>query len=87
MGFDEDLNEARKIAVRETVNFLAEQKTVPMSREEAHSLTSIVGDCRVAGQCARVAPKSGDLLVKEFTEIAHRSGLSGRGTNGRTAGK
>ena len=48
MGFDEDLNEARKIAVRETVNFLAEQKTVPMSREEAHSLTSIVGDCRVS---------------------------------------
>src|ERR1700686_4732586 len=28
MGFDEDLNEAMKIAVRETVNFLAEQKMV-----------------------------------------------------------
>jgi acetamidase/formamidase len=48
MGFDEDLNEAMKIAVRETVNFLAEQKTVPMSREEAYALTSIVGDCRVS---------------------------------------
>jgi acetamidase/formamidase len=48
MGFDEDLNEAMKIAVRETVNFLAEQKMVPMSREEAYSLTSIVGDCRVS---------------------------------------
>jgi acetamidase/formamidase len=35
-------------AVRETVNFLAEQKIVPMSREEAYSLTSIVGDCRVS---------------------------------------
>jgi acetamidase/formamidase len=48
MGFDEDLNEAAKIAVRETVNFLAEQKMVPMTREEAYSLTSIVGDCRVS---------------------------------------
>ncbi len=48
IGFDEDLNEAMKIAVRETVNFLAEQKMVPMSREEAYALTSIVGDCRVS---------------------------------------
>jgi acetamidase/formamidase len=48
MGFDEDLNEAMKIAVRETVNFLAEQKMVPMSREEAYALTSIIGDCRVS---------------------------------------
>jgi acetamidase/formamidase len=46
MGFDEDLNEAIKIAVHETVNFLAEQKGVPMSREEAYARTS-VGDCRV----------------------------------------
>ncbi len=44
MGFDEDLNEAMKIAV----NFLAEQKMVPMTREEAYSLTSIIGDCRVS---------------------------------------
>jgi acetamidase/formamidase len=48
MGFDEDLNEAIKIAVREAVNFLAEQKMAPMSREEAYALTSIVGDCRVS---------------------------------------
>jgi acetamidase/formamidase len=47
MGFDEDLTEAMKIAVRETINFLASQKMVPMSREEAYALTSIVGDCRV----------------------------------------
>jgi acetamidase/formamidase len=47
MGYDEDLNEAMKIAVRETINFLTNQKMVPMSRDEAYALTSIVGDCRV----------------------------------------
>ena len=47
MAFDEDLNEAMKLAVRETVNFLASQKMVPMSRDEAYALTSMVGDCRV----------------------------------------
>src|SRR5213594_3996789 len=47
MGFDEDLNEAMKIATRESVNFLAGQKAVPMSRDEAYALTSMVGDCRV----------------------------------------
>ena len=47
MGFDEDLTEAMKIATRETVNFLASQKMVPMSRDEAYALTSMVGDCRV----------------------------------------
>jgi acetamidase/formamidase len=47
-GFDEDLNEAMKIAVQQTVNWLAEQKMAPMTREEAYSLTSIIGDCRVS---------------------------------------
>ena len=47
MGFDESLDEAMKIATRETVNFLAGQKMVPMSRDEAYALTSMVGDCRV----------------------------------------
>ena len=47
MGFDEDLNEAMKIATREAVNMLASQKTVPLSRDEAYALTSMVGDCRV----------------------------------------
>jgi acetamidase/formamidase len=47
-GFDEDLNEAMKIATRETVVFLAEQKMVPLSRDEAYALTSMVGDCRVS---------------------------------------
>ena len=36
------------IAVRETVDFLAGQKMVPLSRYEAYSLTSMVGDCRVS---------------------------------------
>lgn len=48
IGFDEDLNEAMKIAVRGTVEFLAEQKMVPMTREEAYALTSMVADCRVS---------------------------------------
>lgn len=47
MGYDEDLNQAMRIAVEQTVNWLAAQKLVPMSREEAYALTSIVGDCRV----------------------------------------
>ncbi len=47
MGFDESLDEAMKIATRNTVNFLAAQKMVSMSRDEAYALTSMVGDCRV----------------------------------------
>jgi acetamidase/formamidase len=47
LGFDEDLTEAMKIAVRQTIDFLANQKTVPMSREEAYALTSMMNDCRV----------------------------------------
>jgi acetamidase/formamidase len=47
MGFDEDLDEAMKIATREAVSFLAGQKMVPLSRDEAYALTSMVGDCRV----------------------------------------
>jgi acetamidase/formamidase len=47
MAFDEDLNEAMKLATRETVNFLASQTMVPMSRDEAYALTSMVADCRV----------------------------------------
>ena len=33
--------------MQQTVHWLATQQIVPMSREEAYSLTSIVGDCRV----------------------------------------
>jgi acetamidase/formamidase len=35
-------------AVRETVDFLTAQKLVPLTRYEAYSLTSMVGDCRVS---------------------------------------
>jgi acetamidase/formamidase len=35
-------------AVREAVDFLAAQKTVPLTRYEAYSLVSMVGDCRVS---------------------------------------
>src|SRR5207302_2140350 len=42
-AFDEDLSEAMKIAVRETVNFLASQTLVPMSRDEAYALASMGG--------------------------------------------
>jgi acetamidase/formamidase len=48
LGFDEDLNQAMKIAVAQTVDWLSKQTIVPMSREEAYALTSIVGDCRVS---------------------------------------
>src|SRR5712692_10481348 len=47
-GFDEDLNKAMVIAVREAVDFLAAQKAVPLPRYEAYSLVSMVGDCRVS---------------------------------------
>jgi acetamidase/formamidase len=48
LGFDEDLNQAMRIAVEQTVDWLTAQTMVPMSREEAYALTSIVGDCRVS---------------------------------------
>src|SRR5467141_988215 len=48
MGFDEDLNKAMVNAVREAVDFLAAQKAVPLTRYEAYSLVSMVGDCRVS---------------------------------------
>lgn len=47
MGFDEDLNKAMTIAVRETVDFLATQKIVPLDRYEAYSIASMMADCRV----------------------------------------
>ena len=47
MGYDEDLEQAMKIATEQAIQWLATQRIVPMSREEAYALTSIVGDCRV----------------------------------------
>ena len=47
VGFDEDLNKAMVNATREAVDVLATQKMVPLTRYEAYSLVSMVGDCRV----------------------------------------
>ena len=47
-GFNEDLNVAMVNAVREAVDWLANQKAVPMTRYEAYGLVSMVGDCRVS---------------------------------------
>ena len=47
-GFDEDLNKAMINAVRESVDFLEQQKLVPMSRYEAYALSSMAADCRVS---------------------------------------
>jgi acetamidase/formamidase len=46
-GFDEDLTEAMKIAVRNTIGWLATQKMAPMDRYEAYALASMTADCRV----------------------------------------
>ena len=48
VGVDEDLNKAMVNATREAVEFLANQKMVPMNRYEAYALVSMVGDCRVS---------------------------------------
>src|SRR6266436_2844581 len=68
-GFDEDLNKAMVNAVREAVDFLEQQKLVPMSRYEAYSISSMTADCRVShavdvtpGQLSRL--KSAALLVR-----------------------
>jgi len=45
MGFHQDLNEAMRIALRESINFLSTTKD--MSREEAYALCSLVVDFRV----------------------------------------
>jgi hypothetical protein len=50
-------------------------------------LNQIVGDRRIAGQCARVAPKPGNLLFEEFTEIAHGAASLKGGTNGANSGQ
>jgi acetamidase/formamidase len=42
MGLHEDLNEATKLAVRETIDFLASEKH--MSREDAYMLASVAVD-------------------------------------------
>ena len=48
VGLNEDLNVSMVNATREAVNWLANQKNVPMSRYEAYALVSMAGDCRVS---------------------------------------
>ena len=48
VGMNEDLNVAMVNATREAVNWLSNQKHVPMSRYEAYALVSMAGDCRVS---------------------------------------
>jgi acetamidase/formamidase len=48
VGLNEDLNVAMVNATREAVNWLANQKMVPMTRYEAYALVSMAGDCRVS---------------------------------------
>lgn len=48
VGLNEDLDIAMTNAVREAVDWLANQKLVPMNRYEAYGLVSMVGDCRVS---------------------------------------
>jgi acetamidase/formamidase len=48
LGFDEDLDRAMTNAVRESVDFLAAQTVVPLTRSEAYALVSMAADCRVS---------------------------------------
>jgi acetamidase/formamidase len=46
VGFDESLDQAMTIAVRETVDFLTREKG--LERNEAYSLAALAADCRVS---------------------------------------
>ena len=46
MGLNEDLDEAMKIAVRETINFIT-QRFPKLSREEAYAIASVAVDYHV----------------------------------------
>jgi acetamidase/formamidase len=46
VGFDESLDQAMTIAVRETVDFLTREKG--LERHEAYSLAALAADCRVS---------------------------------------
>ncbi len=48
VGLNEDLDVAMVNATREAVNWLTNQKMVPMTRYEAYALVSMAGDCRVS---------------------------------------
>lgn len=46
MGFDDDLSEATRIAVREMINFLVNDKH--LNRDDAYMLTSVAGDVDIS---------------------------------------
>jgi acetamidase/formamidase len=46
MGFDDDLSEAARIAVRQMIDFLAAEKH--LSRDDAYMLTSVAGDVDIS---------------------------------------
>ena len=84
-GFDEDLNEAMKIAVRNTVDWLSTQTMVPMSRSEAYALTSIVGDCRVT-QVVDIRKGVHCMIPKSIFVQASAKAAAGK-ANAKQAGK
>jgi acetamidase/formamidase len=45
MGFNEDLNEATKMAVREMIDFLVSEKH--LTRDDAYMLTSVAADLSI----------------------------------------
>jgi len=66
-GFNEDLNVAMVNATREAVDWLANQKIVPMSRYEAYGLVSMAGDCRAGTSSRRSATRFGGRSSKRRT--------------------
>jgi len=46
MGFDDDLSEATRIAVRQMIDFLVKEKH--LSRDDAYMLTSVAGDVDIS---------------------------------------
>jgi acetamidase/formamidase len=80
MGYDEDLNQAMKIAVEQTVQWLATQNIVPMSREEAYALTSMVGDCRVT-QVVDIR-KGVHCMIPKHVFVGYRTAHGRKGRNG-----
>ena len=46
VGFDEDLNKAFNLALRETIDFLVAEKG--LDRYEAYALSAMAADCRVS---------------------------------------
>jgi acetamidase/formamidase len=54
------------------VDWLAKQTIVPMSREEAYALTSIVGDCRVS-QVVDIR-KGVHCLIPKSVFVNHKPG-------------